>query len=518
MGKSEHLEIDSSASAMDMMAEIFGTGIEVVSASYTGAASASGVYSGGDSGAADLTPADTGVILSTGKAKDIVNETGDVNKSAGTTTVQKTAGDSDLSQIAGAKTYDAAILEATFVPDGSVLTIQVVFSSEEYLEYVGSGFNDAVGIFVNGQQAELTTGDGEITINNINETSNKNLYIDNAHKSDSYDTEMDGFTVSLTLKAPVKPGVENTIKIGIADAGDAKYDSNLLIAGSSAQTALVAGDDAISVHGTAPGRIDVLANDASSQSATLTITAINGVPVVAGDSVDLPSGETITLNADGSFSVKSDGDDDETVFSYTVADGAGNTDVAFVTVTTTPCFVAGTCLETAEGPKAVELVSIGDLVRTRDHGLQPVRWIGQASRPARGPHAPIRISRGLFGQHGQLLVSPQHRILFRTVRAELLFETDEVLVKAKDLVDGCSIERIESDQYVRYFHILFDRHEIVIANGLETESYQPGDHSLEAFDRETRAEILDLMAIRTGPFGPAARPTLQSYEARLLLA
>ena len=518
MGKSEQLEIDSSASAMDMMTEIFGTGIEVVSASYTGAASASGVYSGGDSGAADLTPADTGVILSTGKAKDIVNETGDVNTSAGTTTVQKTAGDSELSQIAGAKTYDAAILEATFVPDGSVLTIQVVFSSEEYLEYVGSGFNDAVGIFVNGQQAELTTGDGEITINNINDTSNKNLYNDNAHKSDSYDTEMDGFTVSLTLKAPVKPGVENTIKIGIADAGDAKYDSNLLIAGSSAQTALVAGDDAISVHGTAPSRIDVLANDASSQSATLTITAINGVPVVAGDSVDLPSGETITLNADGSFSVKSDGDDDETVFSYTVADGAGNTDVAFVTVTTTPCFVAGTRLETAEGPRAVEHVSIGDLVRTRDHGLQPVRWMGQASRPARGPHAPIRISRGLFGPHGQLLVSPQHRILLRTVRAELLFETGEVLVKAKHLVDGCSIERIESDQEVRYFHILFDRHEIVFANGLETESYQPGDHSLEAFDRETRAEILDLMAIRTGPFGPAARPTLQSYEARLLLA
>lgn len=518
MAKAEELDIDTSASAMDMMAEIFGSGIEILSAQYTGAASASGIYSDGDAVAGALTPSDTGVILSTGRATDITNSSGDVNTSSGTTTVQKTAGDSDLSKIAGAKTYDAAVLEGTFVPDGSVLTIQVVFSSEEYLEYVGSGFNDAVGIFVNGQQAELTTGDGDITINNINDASNKNLYIDNAKNSDEFNTEMDGFTVSLTLKAPVIPGVANTIKIAIADAGDARYDSNLLIAGSSAQTALVAGDDAISVHGTAPGKIDVLANDSSSQSASLTVTAINGISVVAGDSVTLPSGEVITLNFDGTFSVVSDADDENTVFSYTVADDAGNTDVAFVTVTTTPCFVAGTYLETPSGPRSVETLSVGSCVRTRDNGFQPVRWIGWADRPARGVHAPIFIAAGRFGRNRDVYLSPQHRIAVRCARAEVFFGAGEVLVKAKDIVDGCSAHRIEMDGDVRYFHILFDRHEIVFANGMETESYHPGDHSLDAFDSGTRHEILDLMQSFPLGYGPSACPALQSYEARLLLA
>ncbi|MEP5376668.1 MAG: choice-of-anchor L domain-containing protein, partial [Hyphomicrobiales bacterium] len=217
----QELNIDTSASAMDMASSMFGSGITIVSADYTGANSASGVFSDGDNTAPNLTPSDTGVILSTGNASDVTNSSGDANTSSGTSTNLGEAGDSDLTQIAGATTYDAAIFEATFVPDGEILTMQVVFSSEEYLEYVNSGFNDAVGIFVNGQQAELTVGDGDITINNINTTSNSNLYIDNPANAETINTEMDGLTVTLTLKAPVNAGEENTIKIAIADGGDA---------------------------------------------------------------------------------------------------------------------------------------------------------------------------------------------------------------------------------------------------------------------------------------------------------
>ena len=95
--------------------------------------------------------------------------------------------------------------------------MQISFSSEEYLEYVGTGFNDAVGVWVNGVKATLTVGTGDISINNINPGSNGNLYVDNAN--DGFNTEMDGFTVTLTLKAPVNAGQVNTIKIGIADGG-----------------------------------------------------------------------------------------------------------------------------------------------------------------------------------------------------------------------------------------------------------------------------------------------------------
>ncbi len=58
------------------------------------------------------------------------------------------------------------------------------------------------------------------------------------------------------------------------------------------------------------------------------ITHINGVEVFAGDEVDLGSGEVVRLNADGTLTLLSDGEGEENAFSYTVKDGAGNTDSA----------------------------------------------------------------------------------------------------------------------------------------------------------------------------------------------
>ena len=39
------------------------------------------------------------------------------------------------------------ILTAQFIPDGDMITMQFVFSSEEYPEYVHAGFNDAFGVW-----------------------------------------------------------------------------------------------------------------------------------------------------------------------------------------------------------------------------------------------------------------------------------------------------------------------------------------------------------------------------------
>lgn len=340
------LPIDTDASAEDMVNAIFGEGVTIVSASYTGVSHASGIYTDGDTIAPGVTPADTGVILSTGKAESITNSSGDVNENSGTSTDNETAGDSDLNSLAYAETHDAAVLEATFVPDGTVLTMQITFSSEEYLEYVGSGYNDAVGIFVNGEKSELTIGDGDVTINNINDGSNENLYLDNPADNEAYNTEMDGLTVTLTLKAPVVPDAENTIKTTIADGGDSFYDSNLLIAGNSVQCALVAEDDQVTINGSAEYDVDIVGNDNSSTGSTLQVTEINGIPVVAGDSVTLPSGETVTLNANGTLSFFGDGDAETNTLSYTVQDEYGNTDVGYIKLTTVPCFTAGTRITT----------------------------------------------------------------------------------------------------------------------------------------------------------------------------
>lgn len=520
MVTASELPIDTSASAMDMAEAMFGSGITINSASFTGDSDASGIYSDGDSVAPNLTPSDTGVILSTGNAEDITRGSGDPNRVENESTDHHEPGDSDLSDISGQSTFDAAVFEATFVPDGDTLTMQVTFSSEEYLEYVDSGFNDAVGIWVNGVQAELTVGTGDITIDNINDESNENLYVDNPRELDLFNTEMDGFTVTLTLKAPVNAGEENTIKIGIADAGDGIYDSNLLIAGDSVQTALIAGDDEIEVLG-AEGTFDLLANDVSNTGGTLTITQINNQPVLAGDTIILPTGEAVTLNGDGTVTVEADGDYETNTFTYQVSDDDGNTDTAFVEMTTLPCLVAGTLVETPNGPVAVEDLEPGDLVMTRDDGPQPVRWCGRAIRRATGIDAPVVIEAGALGDHARAELSPNHRVLMRSPGAELLFGEGEVLVKAKDLVNGATIRLRRDGGPVTYVHVMFDRHQIIRGNGLDSESYHPGRETIDSFDAETREEILRLMpdaADHDGfGYGPSARPSLKGYESRALI-
>ena len=463
---------------MQMAEAIFGTGIQVLSASYSGDLSAAGIYSGGLTTSPGVVPSDSGVILSTGKATDFTTEGPDPNISVGTTTDFSNNGtiangNAGLTALAGNQTYDAALLTVNFVPDGNVITMQIVFSSEEYLEWVGQGFNDIVAVWVNGTQAQLTIGSGDISIDNINTGSNSNLYLDNPDTLDpaaAYNTEMDGLTVTLTLKAPVTPGETNTIIFGIADTGDGALDSNLLIAGDSVQVALVANDDVINMRKGDFATVDLRTNDVVTPPGALTITQINGIDVNVGDSVILPSGESITLNADGTISVSSTGSINDTVFSYTVADTQGNTDVAFVDLNTVPCFTAGTLIETDRGYRRVEGLMVGDTVMTRDNGPQTLRWIGRTLRRAIGADAPIEIAANTFGNHERLVVSPNHRVLVTGCAVELATGETEVLIAAKHLDETGQTRVLADRSLVLYLHLLFDNHEIVMSNGLASES------------------------------------------------
>ena len=517
------LTVVTGGNAMNMANSMFGPSIQIVNATYSGDPLSAGIYSGGLSVAPGVTPLDTGVILSTGRASDFTNASGEANQSASKST--NTAGinnDADLNAIAGVNTYDAAIFEASFIPQGSVLTMQISFSSEEYLEYVGTGFNDAVGVWVNGVKATLTVGTGDISINNINPGSNGNLYVDNAN--DGFNTEMDGFTVTLTLKAPVNAGQVNTIKIGIADGGDSAYDSNLLIAGDSVQTAVVAEDDSFEVDFNSQVTVNLLANDFDASGGTLTITKINGVPVTAGSTVTLPSGLEIVVNANGTITVISDKGDapGSSSFSYEVTNASGISDVGFVNGEVLPCFVAGARIQTDRGLVPVEEIEVGDLIVTLDHGLQPVRWHGCRTVASQGDHAAVVIPQGRLGDHDTLRVSPQHRVHLSGWRAELYCGAEEVLVKAVHLVRSGVLRQDASGAPVSYHHLLFDRHEIICAEGLWSESYFPGPATLASFDNETQAEIFSLFpALVRDPksgYGPAARPEASAHAAALLVA
>jgi len=514
----QDLPIDTSATAIELAQTIFGAGVTVENATYTGDPLSSGIYSQGDTIGENVAPSDTGVILSTGHAGSFTNASGVENQFAATTT--DTSGANNVSQFnneATLNTYDASFLDVDFRTDADVMTMQFVFSSEEYPEFTGSIYQDFVGVWINGTKVEIDVGNGDIDPGNVNNSTNANFFVDNT--SSDFNTEMDGFTLTLSLTIPVSSTGVNSLRIAIADVADANYDSNLLIAANSVQTALVAETDSYTANANATKTIDVLANDIADPTATLTITHINGTPVTGGSTVLLPSGQQVQVNTDGTLTLIADGDLEDYAFTYKVSDGTHN-DTGIVNVSQVPCFVAGTLIDTPMGPVAVEHLGAGDLVTTRDHGPMPLRWTGQRTAMAEGAFAPISIAADTYGSHGRLLVSPLHRILIRDVMAQLLFGEDEVLVAARDLVNGTSVLRREGGS-VTYVHLLFDQHQVVYAEGLATESFLPGPQTKHSFEAEIVDEICTLFPeldpVTGAGYGPPARRTLRPFEAQLLV-
>ncbi len=544
------LNTDTSATALNMAQLIFGSGFNITGATYSGATGSSATYSGGDTSNPNVLPADTGVILSTGNVDSFANATGANNQSGGTST--NTTGGNGVSVFdtaAGGSTFDASYLEVTFTPEPgqTSLNIEFRFYSEEYNEYVYSNFNDIALIQLDGVTQPLSVGDGSISVNSINDagnftptngseandpnpgngqfdSANQNLYIDNS--TGTHATEMDGFTVTLSYDIPVVPGTSYTLLIGIADVGDSAWDSSLVIASNTSagidEDPIATDDTGIELNGDYEMVVDVLANDSDPTGQALTITEINGVSVSANDTITLASGQTVTLNANGTITIDNDVLNYGTnSFSYTVSDIDGNTDSAFVTFDATPvCFTPGAMIETIRGPVAIEQIKQGDLVITHDNGPRPVRWIGKRTMLASQMHAPIRFAAGVLGNATSFTLSPQHRVLVRDYRAQLYFGEEEVLVPARFLVNGSTITQAAPGE-VTYLHLLFDRHEIITADGVASESYHPGQYSLNELEGRAREELFSVFPeLRCDPrtYGASARLSLKRHQSALLAA
>jgi len=191
------------------------------------------------------------------------------------------------------------------------------------------------------------------------------------------------------------------------------------------------------------------------------------------------------------------------------------------------CFTPGTLIDTPRGPRPVEALRPGDRVWTRDEGAQELLWIG--SRRMSGarlyalPHLrPVRLRAGAFGilqSGGELRVSPQHRLLVTGPAARALFNEAEVLVQAIDLVNGTSVRVETTLPEVTYLHLLFERHQVLRANGVETESFHPAATEIEGIAEDQRRALLRLLpGIDADPmrYGPFARRVLSASEAAIL--
>lgn len=153
-------------------------------------------------------------------------------------------------------------------------------------------------------------------------------------------------------------------------------------------------------------------------------------------------------------------------------------------------FTQGTMITMADGhQRAIETLHPGDRVLTRDHGPQPVRWIGHAMLRAEGAFAPVVIPAGTMGNAGDLIVSQHHR-MFLYLRDRGALPTAELLVQAKHLADG---ERIfvREGGYADYYSLIFDRHEIIYAEGIPAESLQVSEATLSRLPAEFTSEMRD---------------------------
>ena len=193
------------------------------------------------------------------------------------------------------------------------------------------------------------------------------------------------------------------------------------------------------------------------------------------------------------------------------------------------CFTPGTTIATRRGEIPVQQIKVGDLVVTRDNGMQPVRWVGRRNlgrdNLLRTPgFNPVRIKAGAFGEgvpQRDMMVSPNHRMLVASETAEVMFSEREVLVAAKHLVGLDGVDTVTPDK-VSYIHMLFDNHEVVFADGTWAESFQPGAHSMAGIQSDQRSEILSLFPELDAADGMsnfvAARRSLRAHEAQLLVS
>ncbi len=235
-----------------------------------------------------------------------------------------------------------------------------------------------------------------------------------------------------------------------------------------------------------------------------------------------PTGPVITLNVysqNGNFSdiwgysttsVLQDG------ASYLKVSGRNNGSSAYNTFV--PCFAEGTLIDTGQGGIAVEEITTGQALWTKDAGRQTVRWVASTTVAGRGDLAPVVFEPGAFGNDRALVVSQQHRMCVEAAMAELLFGKPLVLVAAKHLV-GLPGVRTEERAEVRYTHFMFDSHQIVRANGALSESFFYAEQSAGALEQAPRGELQSLfpsLALGYAQFGTTASMTLTAKEAAAL--
>lgn len=301
------LEVTQESDAEKLAKAFVGIGLEVSNATLTCPEGGSGFFNG------EFTNLgiNEGIALCSGT----IDEMPGPNDESGATGINTCVdGDQDLNDIIiGFTTNDACILEFDFIPYSENLSFNYVFGSEEYLEYVGSSFNDVFAFFIEGpgvpfQNIALIPGTTvPVSINNLNDASNSEYYVDNGSGfpvDPNSTVQYDGLTVQLQAKIKVTPCETYHLKLAIADAGDCVLDSGVFLEAGSLNTDFVevlastvsttTTDFDNMVEGCVDGKVKFVANNPVEEDLVLSFE-IAGTATEGEDYVSFP--KTITIPA-----------------------------------------------------------------------------------------------------------------------------------------------------------------------------------------------------------------------------
>lgn len=240
-----------------------GAGIDIISVDYQGDDRSAAYFRGGQ----DAIGIDRGIVMTTGitvgNGTEVdLESTGGAYLSANSNS--PLSNDPDLRTIMGNNNtalHDITAYTITFRPLGDSVSFKYVFASEEYPEYVCSNFNDLFGFFISGpgingpfsnnaiNLARIPDTDLPVRINTLNggtvgasgsasgcappdgSLDYSEFYVDN--DGSSVQPVFDGFTQVFTAATKVEACEVYTIKLIIADVGDAVRDSGVYLEGRS---------------------------------------------------------------------------------------------------------------------------------------------------------------------------------------------------------------------------------------------------------------------------------------------
>ncbi len=192
------------------------------------------------------------------------------------------------------------------------------------------------------------------------------------------------------------------------------------------------------------------------------------------------------------------------------------------------CFTKGSMITTARGLRPVEQLAPGDLVMTRDEGAQAVLWvscqtISSAALALRENLRPVVIAKGSIAPgipYRDTKISRQHRVLLDR-NFPGIHNGDEVFAPAIALKYSGLGALDQTCAPVTYVHVFFKRHQVLLCDGLWSESFYPGRIGIAALDDAARHEFEQIfpdLNPQTGPQIEIARPHVPARKAAALMS